>query len=110
MVRFSISAFLLAVSLAGAARLAYPQMAVQTGTTSAKDQFFTGIVTAIDENKLTVNRMVLGKNSATKTFLVTAETKFEGGMPRVRAQVTVRYVATDEGDTAVTVILRRSPK
>jgi hypothetical protein len=109
-VRFCISALVLAAFLASAPPPAYPQRAVQTGTAAAKDQFFTGIVTAIDENKLTVNRMVLGKNSATKTFLITAETKFEGGMPRVRAQVTVRYVNTDDGDVAVNVILRRSPK
>jgi hypothetical protein len=54
--------------------------------------------------------MVFGKTSTTKTFLLTPVTKFEGGMPKLRAQVTVRYVTEDDGDRAVNVILRRSPK
>ena len=75
-----------------------------------KDQFFTGIVVTVDDASLTVNRMVLGKNSSTKTFVLTSETKFEGGKPAVRAQVTVRYVTTDDGDRAVHVIVRKPPK
>ena len=65
---------------------------------------------AVDDASLTVNRTVLGKNSSTKTFTLTAETMFEGGKPQIRSQVTVRYVTTDEGDRAVRVIVRRSPK
>jgi hypothetical protein len=84
---------------------------VQTGVVPpAKDQFFTGLVIAIDEESLTVSRAATGKNSATKTFVVTAATRFEGGKPQVRARVTVRYVATEDGDTAVHIILRRAPK
>ncbi len=110
MVRFLLSGLLLVLLLDCATRPGYPQSTVQAGNTSAKDQFFTGTVMAIDEQSLTVNRMVLGKNSSTKTFAITAETRFEGGMPKVRSQVTVRYVTTDEGDRAVNVILRRSEK
>lgn len=90
----------------------FPQTGVvQTeGTPLAKDQFFTGLVTAIDDESLTVIRTAAGKNSSTKTFVVTAATRFEGGKPQVRARVTVRYVATEDGDHAVHVILRRAPK
>ena len=77
---------------------------------AAHDQFFTGLVVAISDESLTVDRKASGKNSATKTFIVTPETQFEGGKPRVRAQVTVRYITTDDGDRAVHVILRRNPK
>ena len=89
-----------------------PQTGVaQTGTApAAKDQFFTGLVTAFDDESLTVIRTAAGKNSSTKTFVVTAATRFEGGKPQVRARVTVRYVVTEDGDQAVHVILRRSPK
>jgi hypothetical protein len=110
MVQFILSGLLLALMLSGATRSVYPQNTAQAGNTQAKDQFFTGTVTAIDDESLTVNRMVLGKNSSTKIFVVTTETRFEGGKPRVRSQVTVRYVTTDEGDRAVNVILRRSTK
>lgn len=89
-----------------------PQTAVeQTGSApAAKDQFFTGLVTAIDEESLTVSRAATGKNSSTKTFEVTAATLFEGGKPQVKARVTVRYVTTEDGDRAVHVIIRRSAK
>ncbi|PWU02220.1 MAG: hypothetical protein C5B51_21240 [Terriglobia bacterium] len=110
MMRFILSGLLLTLLSSSATRPGYPQNTAQAGNTQAKDQFFTGIVTAVDDQSLTVNRMVLGKNSSTKTFAVTAETRFEGGRPTVRSQVTVRYVTTDDGDRAVNVILRRSPK
>lgn len=83
---------------------------VQTGEAPAKDQFFSGLVIAIDDESLTVSRTTSGKNSSTKTFEITTETRFEGGKPQVRARVTVRYVTTDDGDRAVHVIVRRSPK
>ena len=65
---------------------------------------------AVDDSSLTVNRTVLGKNSSTKTFILTAETMYEGGKPQVRAQVTIRYVTTEDGDRALRVIVRRLPK
>jgi hypothetical protein len=108
-VRFLLSGLLLAILSSSATRPIYPQNA-QAGDSQPKDQFFSGTVTAIDSSSLTVVRTVLGKNSSTKTFQVTAETRFEGGQPRVRSEVTVRYVTTDDGDRATHVILRRSPK
>jgi len=64
--------------------------------------------TAIDDESLTVSRAATGKNSSTKTFVVTEATRFEGGKPQVRARVTVRYITTEDGDRAVHVILRRA--
>jgi hypothetical protein len=106
----SVSALFLALLSSSVLRPVYPQNTVQTGTTPAKDQFFTGMVTSIDDETLTVNRTVLGKNSSTKTFILTVDTRFEGGKPKIRAQVTVRYVTNEDGDRAVHVILRRLPK
>jgi hypothetical protein len=47
---------------------------------------------------------------ATHTFAITPETTFEGGKPQVNSRVTVRYVAGDEGDRAVHVIVRPSTR
>ena len=71
--------------------------------------FFTGTVTAVDDHKVTVNRTVLGKDSETRTFLVTPETRIEGRL-RVRARVTVRFAPGEEGDRALHIIVRTSQK
>ncbi len=110
MVRFLLSGVLGAFLASSATGPLFPRPQVQAGESQSKDQFFTGVVTSISDESLTVNRTVLGKNSSTKTFLVTPQTQFEGGKPRVNSQVTVRYVTSDDGDRAVRVILRRSPK
>ena len=102
---------LLAVLAISAPNSSSPAHAAEsTPETKPKDKFFTGSVTAVDTESITVNRIVLGKNSSTKTFLVDADTRFEGGQPQIRSQVTVRYVTTDDGERAMNVILRRSPK
>jgi hypothetical protein len=46
----------------------------------------------------------------TKTFRITAETKFEGPKPQVAAGVTVRYIAAEDGDRAVRVIVRAAAR
>jgi len=107
--RYVLTGVVWAFLAAGAATPSFPQKA-QTAAPKAKDQYFTGTVIEIDESSVTVNRMVLGKNSTTKKFLLTSDTQFEGGRPKVRAQVTVRYISTDDGDRAVHIILRRAPK
>ena len=108
--RFLFSGILVALLASSATVQSFPQNPAPAADTKPKDQYFTGKVVAIDETSLTVNRMVLGKNSSTKTFLVTPETRFEGGRPMAGSQVTVRYMSTEAGDRAVHVILRRSPK
>ena len=74
----------------------------------APEGMFSGTVTAVDEQSLTAVRGGPGQGKAptTKTFLVTPETRFEGGKPRVNARVTVRYVSTEAGDRAIHVIVR----
>lgn len=74
------------------------------------DQFFSGRVTASTSTQVTVVRTVLGKDNATRTFLITPETKVEGGRVRVQAQVTVRFVSSDQGDKAVHIIVRPNGK
>lgn len=108
--RLVVSGILLVFLVSSAPAPSFPQNPVQTPPAKAKDRYFTGRVMAIDDESLTVNRRVLGKNPSIKIFVVDADTQFEGGRPSVGAQVTVRYVTTDLGDRAVHIILRRPPK
>jgi hypothetical protein len=71
-----------------------------------KDQMFSGTVTAVDETSLTAVRVGQGKVAATRTFTLTNDTRFEGGKPKVNSRVTVRFIATEDGDQAIHVIVR----
>ena len=81
----------------------------QESLKTAADQFFSGTITALTENKITVSRTVLGKNSSTHTFLVTPQTRVEG-KPKLKSRVTVRFVSSQDGDLAVHIIVRSSQK
>lgn len=72
-----------------------------------KDQFFAGYITAVSDTQITVSRTVLGKQSSTRTFQITPETRIEG-KPKVKAKVTVQFVAEEEGDRAVHIIVRET--
>jgi len=72
-------------------------------------EFFSGIVTSLSEDKITVVRTVLGKNSDMRTFSITSETRVEGKL-RLKVKVTVRYVKDEEGDRALHIIVRTSQK
>jgi hypothetical protein len=68
-------------------------------------EFFSGVVTEIKPNALTVNRTVLGKNPENRTFAITPETRVEG-KPEVNERVTVRF----SGGRAVHIIARPGQK
>jgi hypothetical protein len=51
----------------------------------------------------------LGKNSDTRTFLITQETRVEGKL-RVKARVTVRYAHEGDSNRALRIIVRTSQK
>ena len=67
--------------------------------------FFSGTVTALDNDRITVTRKGLGKDQVTRTFLIDASTKVEG-KPKVRSRVNVNFVTTENGDRAVHIIAR----
>jgi hypothetical protein len=73
-----------------------------------KDTFFTGTVIESTQEKITVSRKNLGK-SEKRTFRVTPDTKCQGDL-KVKVQVTVRYVVTDDGETAELIIVRSQQK
>jgi hypothetical protein len=70
------------------------------------DQFFSGNVTEFSAEKITVERVVLGKNSEKKTFAITQATKTEGKLAK-NARVTVRFTSgEDGGELALSIIVR----
>lgn len=68
------------------------------------ETFFAGTVIETTPERITVSRVVLGKIEE-RAFRVTPETKCEGKL-KAKARVTVRYIATDDGETAVLIIVR----
>lgn len=72
-------------------------------------EFFSGVVTALTGDQITVFKTVLGKNSETRTFLITPDTRIEGKL-RLKTRVTVRYARAEDGDRAVHIIVRTSQK
>jgi hypothetical protein len=74
-----------------------------------KSEFFSGVVTSLSDDQITVFKTVLGKNAETRTFMVTPETRVEGKL-KLKARVTVRYARDEDGDRAVHIIVRNSQK
>jgi len=73
------------------------------------NEFFSGIVTELTSDKITVLKAVLGKNSQTRVFLISADTRVEGKL-RVKARVTVRYTRDEDANRALHIIVRTSQK
>jgi len=71
------------------------------------DQYFAGVVTALTDDSITLTRTVLGK-STVRAFAITPETVVQGGKPKLKSKVTVKWVSGENGDRAVKVILRGS--
>jgi len=69
------------------------------------DQFFSGTITEVTATQITVARTVLGKNSESRTFAITPDTRVEGS-PKPRDRVTVRFVSGEDGEKAVHIIVR----
>jgi hypothetical protein len=75
----------------------------------SQDQFFSGTIVEMSSDRVTVSRTVLGRDSGTRTFQITPETRIEG-KPRPNARVTVRYATAEDGDRAIHIIVRADPK
>jgi len=105
MVRFA-RFLILGVALACGATRA-PVVAQEQAKPAPKDRMFSGTVTAMSEGSLTVTSTA-SKDS--KTFSITADTRFEGPKPQVRSRVDIRYTATEDGDRALRVIVRGPAK
>ena len=74
-----------------------------------QDNYFTGTLIENAPDHLKVSRVLQGK-AQDRIFKVNAQTKIEGGRLRLRERITVRFIASDEGDTAILVIVRPAAK
>lgn len=72
------------------------------------DTFFAGTVIETTVDKITVSRVVLGKTEK-RSFRVTPDTKCDGKL-KAKVRVTVRYVTTEDGDTAELIVVRSQQK
>lgn len=70
-----------------------------------KDNYFTGTLVENTPDHLKVSRVLQGKTEA-RVFKMNAETKVEGGRLRLKQRINVRYIAGDDGDIAILVIVR----
>jgi hypothetical protein len=72
---------------------------------------FTGTLVESTPDHLKVTRpsAVRGKTEA-RVFKVTEQTKIEGGRLKLKQRIYVRYVSSDDMDTAILVIIRPATK
>lgn len=102
MIVWLVRALVLVLTIAAGAGSIRP--AQDQSQNAAAEQFFSGVVSGMQEGRVTVSRTALGKEES-RTFVITAETRIEGKL-RDKARVTVRYRTTEEGDIAVHIIVR----
>jgi hypothetical protein len=97
------------LALAPLSAMARPQDPVEKKADDPKpDTFFAGTVTEFTAERITVSRVNLGKTEK-RSFRVTPDTKCEGKL-KAKVRVTVKYVVTDDGETAELIIVRSQQK
>jgi hypothetical protein len=67
--------------------------------------FFSGIVEEFSDSRITVSRVLPGKPTETRSFVINSGTKVEGRI-QDKARVTVGFETRDDGDVAVRIIVR----
>ncbi len=72
-------------------------------------EFFSGVITVLADNQITVSRNLPGKTAEARIFLIAKETRVEGKL-RLKVRVTVRYTHADDGNHAVHIIVRTVQK
>jgi hypothetical protein len=84
-----------------------PAQDSEPNKTAPAGDIFSGTVTVLQPDSLTVVRKVTGQAAVTRTFVLDSKTRIEGRL-KSRARVTVRFVpGTDEGlYTAIYIIVR----
>ena len=75
-------------------------------TTQPANDIFSGTVSELAPDSITVIRKAPARDAGARKFLLDGQTKVEGKL-RVKARVTVRYQADDEGQLhALHIIVR----
>jgi hypothetical protein len=68
-------------------------------------QFWSGVVTEVEETAVTVRRKLMGRKPELKRFILNGETKVEGAL-KVNARVTVAFTKSEDGDIARRILVR----
>jgi hypothetical protein len=104
--RFVVALLVLAIPLAGLIpRQEQVPEAPKKAAVIANDKF-SGTVTELNPESVTVVRTVPARDAVTRKFLLDAQTKVEGKL-RLKARVTVQYQVEDEGQfRALHIIVR----
>ncbi len=90
--------------------MARPQDPTEKKTEEPKpDTFFAGTVTRVHPGKNHRSRASSCGTTEKRSFRVTPDTKCEGKL-KAKVRVTVRYVSTDDGETAELIIVRSQQK
>jgi hypothetical protein len=104
-----LSALLLSLALtlgATATGVAQDTSAPPVKKSLPANDIFSGTVSELTADSITVVRKVPARDAGASKFLLDAQTKVEGKL-RVKARVTVRYQADDEGQLhALHIIVR----
>ena len=72
-------------------------------------KFVSGRVQLFEAEKLIVERTPFGRAPETHIFRITPSTTIEGNI-KFKSRVTVAYTPSDEGDVAVRIIVRSTPR
>jgi hypothetical protein len=72
-------------------------------------KFLSGTVVEVNADSLVVRRSPLGRSPKIRKFRLTPETRIEGNL-KANARVTVGYTSSEDGHTAVRVIVRPAKK
>jgi hypothetical protein len=101
-------ALLLAIALTAGCGSA--QLAAQGTSASEKaapaSNIFTGAVTELTADSITVVRRVTGQNAVTRSFVRDGQTTVEGKL-RLKGRVTIRFRMLDDGSFAAVHIIVR---
>jgi hypothetical protein len=71
------------------------------------DAFFSGTVLTNSPDRVTVTRRIQGKSPERRTFIINAGTTIEGQLKQ-NSRVTVRFATSEEGDVALSIIVRET--
>ena len=80
----------------------------ETPEANQERPFFSGTVTELASDKLSVSRTILGKADEQRTFRITSATRIEGKL-KLKSRVTVQFAAGEEGEVAVSIVVRDKP-
>jgi hypothetical protein len=101
--RFTIVLLLAALPLGGTAATQENTPGSYTKKPKPDDKF-SGTITQLTADSVTVVRTVPARDAVTRTFVLDAKTKVEGHL-RVQARVTVQYDSPEEGQYRATRII-----